>query len=110
MNVRKYRWSRHYESAEEELQALLHAKNIEAERWAASEYEDFKPHTHKLDKQLWCVEGSIEFTIDARKVTLQAGDALELPANTIHEAKAGFSGCVCYESPLTSNNPVIGVS
>lgn len=107
MTVRKYRWSRDYESAEEELIRLLDAKNITAERWVADEYEDFEYHTHTLDKQLWCVEGSIEFEISGQCISLQAGDALDLPSGTRHTAKAGFSGCVCYESPVLAANPSI---
>lgn len=105
MNLRKYRWSRDYESAEEELVRLLEAKKISAERWIGEEFEDFPTHKHKLDKQLWCVEGSIVFTINNKEITLQAGDTLDLPANTIHVAKAGFSGVVCYESP--TDNPIV---
>ena len=107
MILRKYRWSRDYESAEEELIAILAHKNIDAERWHADEYEDFPPHTHALDKRLWCVEGSIEFIIDDKSMWLQAGDAFELPSGTIHRAKAGFSGCVCYESPAQDKNPSV---
>jgi len=107
MKLRKYRWSRDYESAEEELVRMLAHKNITAERWIAEEYEVFSPHKHPLDKQLWCVEGSIEFIIAGKPIWLQAGDAFDLPAGTVHEAKAGFSGVVCYESPILSANPTI---
>ena len=99
MQLRKYRWSKDYESAEEELVHILAAKNIDAERWTGDEYEEYSPRTDKTDKRLWCVEGSIEFTIDSKKISLQAGDAFELPAGTTYQAIAGFSGVVCYESP-----------
>lgn len=107
MLLRKYRWSRDYESAEEELVRLLDAKRITAERWMGEEFEDYTAHKHPFDKQIWCVEGSIVFTIDNKEITLQAGDTLDLPADTIHTAKAGFSGVVCYESPVTADNPTI---
>lgn len=42
-------------------------------------------------------------------ISLQAGDALDLPAYTAHEAVAGLSGCVCYESPRTEENPTLRV-
>ena len=105
MILKKYRWSRDYESAEEELVRMLASKKIEAERWVGEEYEDFPARKHPLDKQLWCVEGSIEFKIDGKPLWLQAGDALDLPSGITHEAKAGFSGVVCYESPPLSRNP-----
>lgn len=105
MKLRKYRWSKTYESAEEELERLLQSKNIAAERWTADLGEIFEPHQHPQHKQLWCVEGTVVFTIDGKDISLQAGDALDLPANTVHQAVAGMSGCVCYESPPLSENP-----
>jgi len=99
MQVRKYRWSKHYESAEEELINLLAAKHIDAERWAADEMEIFDPHVHAEDHHIWCAEGSIIFTIDNQRISIQPGDTLDIPANTFHEAVAGISGCVCYEYP-----------
>lgn len=105
MHLRKYRWSRHYESAEEELQQLLKSKDITAERWTASEGQNFAPHQHPYDKQLWCAEGSIIFAVAGKHISLQPGDALDLPAGTEHEAIAGISGAVCYESHSSSEQP-----
>jgi quercetin dioxygenase-like cupin family protein len=102
MILRKYRWSRNYESAEEELVALLANKNVKATRWVGEEFEDFEQHEHEYDKQLWCVEGSIVVVINDKEITLQAGDTLDIPSGTDHKAKAGFSGVVCYESPCES--------
>ena len=98
MQIRKYRWSRDYESAEEELEQLFKHKHIKAERWHAQEYEQFDEHQHDYDKQLWCAEGSIIFTVAGKRISLQPGDALDLPAGTKHAATAGFTGAVCYES------------
>ena len=107
MKLRKYRWSKVYESAEEELMAYLNNKHIAAERWKAEAFEAFSPHKHPKDKQLWCAEGSIVFLIAGSKISLQAGDALDLPARMVHEATAGISGCVCYEFPRLSDNPAV---
>ncbi len=107
MILRKYRWSRHYESAEEELLGILKAKHIDAERWHAEEYEVFSTHKHALDKQLWCAEGSITFSINGVAMSLQTGDTLDLPAGIEHSAQAGISGCVCYEFPRIADNPSI---
>lgn len=107
MQIRKYRWSKHYESAEEELIDLLAARKIAAERWTAGGNESFAPHRHALDKTLWCADGSIIFMAAGKKFSLQPGDTLELPANTVHEATAGMFGAVCYESPETKLNPSV---
>lgn len=98
MILRKYRWSRHYESAEEELVEFLTAMGIKADRWILEEYEEFKPHKHNHDTHFWCAEGSIIFIVNGVEYSLQTGDSLDVPANTTFEAKAGFSGCVCYEA------------
>jgi quercetin dioxygenase-like cupin family protein len=104
MDLRKYRWSKDYESAEEELENLLAAMNITAERWTAKAGEAFAPHMNTLDKRLWCAEGSIVFTVNGKPISLQPGDALNLPKLTAHEALAGISGCTCYESPVPALN------
>jgi hypothetical protein len=98
MEVRKYRWSKVYESAEEELAALLRTKKISAERWVGEPSEVFASHAHPYDKTLWCAEGSIVFELNGIRISMQPGDTLDLPANTMHEASAGLGGCVCYES------------
>lgn len=98
MKLRKYRWSKVYESAEEELLAIMRTKNIEFERWIGEPAEVYEPHVHAYDKTLWCAEGSIIFEVDGQHVSMQPGDTLDMPANTMHEAVAGIGGCVCYES------------
>lgn len=101
MNVRKYRWSKHYESAEEELFSLLAAKNIQAERWTVAEMQPLERPVSDHDAQIWCAEGSIIFIVEGKRYSVQPGDTLELPANVPYEATAGISGCVCYEAPTT---------
>ncbi len=108
MQLRKYRWSSQYESAEEELVSLLNTKKITAERWTAEGGHEFAPHQHPHDKRLWCAEGSIVVTVlppHSKSISMQPGDTLDLPAGTPHSAVAGISGVVCYESPPPSQNP-----
>ncbi len=107
MILKKYRWSRDYESAEEELLQMFASKNITSQRWTAEGDEELAPRVHALDRKLWCAEGSIIFAIDGKKISLQAGDALDIPALAVHSALGGFSGCAIYESPVTSENPPI---
>ena len=103
MKLRKYRWSRDYESAEEELEEMLKRRKFDAQRWEADPAEDFPVQTDNFDKQIWCAEGSIVFTVTNangvnQQFSLQPGDALDLPANTPYSAAAGMTGAVCYES------------
>lgn len=78
---------------------LLAAKRIDAERWTAEPMEELEPQVSAHHTQLWCAEGSLVVTADGKRISLQPGDTLELPASTKYQATAGMSGCVCYEYP-----------
>jgi len=107
MDIQKYRWAKTYESGEHQLEGYLADHNIDAERWEADPGEEFEPHVHAKDKKLWCAEGSITFTIGDKTIALQVGDALDIPAYTMHSAIAGFMGCICYEFPHIADNPML---
>ncbi len=99
MELRKYRWSKDYESAEEELVQLFNVKNIESKIWHGEPAELFPVQTDDYDKTIWCAEGSLSVTANGGKaLSLQPGDALDVPAFTALESVAGINGCVCYES------------
>ncbi len=49
------------------------------------------PRVHALDRKLWCAEGSIIFTVDGKKISLQAGDALDIPAYIVHSALVPYT-------------------
>lgn len=101
MKPYKFRWSRVYESTEEELTALLTAKGVTAERWVAEEFHDFGEQLFDDDTTIYCAEGSLSFEIMGSTYAMQPGDGLKIPGNLSFTAKAGFSGCVCYEATNT---------
>jgi quercetin dioxygenase-like cupin family protein len=49
---------------------------------------------------IYVVEGSITFGLpqEGQRVTLNAGDRLELPASIVHDAVVGPQGVVCLEA------------
>ena len=100
MKPTKFRWSRVYESAEEELQHYLTAHKLQAERWEAPEFHEFTDYAFEQETIIFCAEGSLSFDMDGNTYALQPGDALRIPAHTGFVAQAGFSGCVCYESSI----------
>lgn len=100
MQLRKYRWSKDYESAEEALIDLLAQLKITANRWVADMGQSFDAQTLTTPRRLWCAEGSIVFTVNGQRFSLQTGDALDIPANTPHHAQTGLSGCACYEAVI----------
>lgn len=96
--IQKSRWSKVYESSEEELTDLLDAKGITAERWALEAYDQLEPRSHGEDTQLWCAEGSLSIVAGAQTISVQPGDTLRIPANLSYSATAGISGCGVYEA------------
>ena len=48
----------------------------------------FPPHSHPGEEIAYVIEGLLEYRLEGRPpVTLKAGEALFIPANTIHAAK-----------------------
>lgn len=98
MQPRKTRWSKVYESSEEELVHFLRSREITAKRWVADEFEQLPGRNLSTVTDIWLAEGSAKFTADSKNYSMQPGDAIHLPANTSLTIIAGMSGCVCYES------------
>ena len=98
MKIRKFRWSKVYESSEEELVELLKARKITTDRWTATEYEKLGKNTADDDITLWCAEGSFTLTVDHETISMQPGDAIQLPKGSEYEIDGGMFGTVCYQS------------
>ncbi|MFN2520411.1 MAG: cupin domain-containing protein [Candidatus Limnocylindria bacterium] len=66
--------------------------------WTSAAGDRFAIHEHPYTKVLYCVRGSIEFTLaDGTSLALSAGDRLTLQAGTRHGATVGADGCDCIE-------------
>lgn len=98
MTIQKFRWSKVYESSEEELVSLLHAKNVEAQRHALHATD--LPMTFELSgpKRLWCAEGSLTIGYSATTLSLQTGDAIKALAPTSITVRPGIAGTAFYLS------------
>lgn len=97
MRLEKFRWSKVYESSEEELKDLLLAMHIDATRMHVEEFEDLGGLNFQHDTTWWCADGSMTLTFAEKKFSLQAGDGLRIPANNAFTGTAGISGCTYYE-------------
>lgn len=102
MILRKFRWSRHYESAEEELITILETKHIVAKRWILESFDTTASSKRSYDMTLWCAEGSAVINAGGKNFSLQTGDALVIPADMASETTAGIAGVVCYEASLNT--------
>ncbi len=67
--------------------------------WSNGPFDNYSAHTHSYDKVIYVVQGSITFGLPElnQSLTLKAGDRLDLPAGTVHNANVGAEGVVCLE-------------
>jgi hypothetical protein len=100
MRLEKFRWSRVYESSEEELVDLLKTRGMTATRHHIEEFGDMGGLNFQQDTTWWCADGSMTLVFAEIKFSLQAGDSLRIPANNAFTGTAGISGCTYYEASL----------
>jgi quercetin dioxygenase-like cupin family protein len=65
--------------------------------WSNAPGDVYAEHSHSYEKVLYCVAGSITFTLRDRKLRLRTGDRMVLPPGTVHAAVVGPDGCTCIE-------------
>jgi quercetin dioxygenase-like cupin family protein len=65
--------------------------------WSNAPGDRYAEHAHPYEKLLYCVDGSITFTLRDGEIALAAGDRMVLPAGTPHGAVVGSRGCTCIE-------------
>ena len=80
-----------------DLMARLRTEADGCYAWSNSPGDVYVEHEHPYEKVLYCVAGSITFTLRDREVRLAAGDRMVLPPGTPHGAVVGPDGCSCIE-------------
>ena len=65
--------------------------------WSNGPGDRYAEHTHGYEKILYCVRGSITFTLPDGDLRLEPGDRMVLPPGTPHGAVVGRQGCSCIE-------------
>lgn len=98
MSIRKFRWSKVYESAEEELLLFLRNRSIKATRITAEGMGKQLQQRADHDTTLWCADGTLTVRAGTTSVSLQPGDAVHISARTTYDLEAGLFGFVCYLS------------
>lgn len=85
-----------------DLQRRLGDEGLAAGAWSNGPGDRYAAHEHGYDKVIVVVSGSIRFGLPGRgrSIDLAAGDRLELPAGTSHDALVGGSGVSCLEAHL----------
>jgi uncharacterized protein YjlB len=84
----------------QDLAERLRAEGLDASSWGNGPFDVYAAHAHGYDKVIVVTDGSIRFGLPSDGVTLDlvAGDRLELPAGTRHDASVGPDGVVCLEA------------
>jgi len=84
------------------LEARLRTEGLDPGAWSNGPHDRYAAHDHGYDKVLVCAAGSIRLGLPATGTSaeLRAGDRLELPAGTAHDASVGPDGVTCLEAHL----------
>lgn len=78
---------------------LLREEGLTPHWWSNEPGVRYAPHAHRYHKVLYCVAGSITFTLlpGGRAVALTPGRRLDLSPGTEHSAVVGPAGVTCVE-------------
>lgn len=98
MKLQKFRWSKVYESNEEELNQWLSARNIAAKRVSVEAFDSLESQGKDAETTIWCAEGSLTFGLEGATLSIQAGDGLRIPAKLPFSMNAGMVGYVLYQA------------
>ena len=82
--------------------ARMRDEGLEPGSWSNGPGDTYPAHEHAYDKVLVVARGSITFGLPERgeSFALRAGDRLDLPAGTAHDAHVGSEGVTCLEAHL----------
>jgi uncharacterized protein YjlB len=82
------------------LWRLMADEGLSPYSWSNGLHDTYSAHVHSYNKVIYVVQGSITFGLPelGQKLTLKAGDRLDLPAGTVHDAIVGAQGVVCLEA------------
>ena len=93
------RWANEMPFSEETALSEMENNTLNAYKWSNGPHVRYAEHTHHYHKVIYCVQGSIRFTLPdtERQIRLIQGDRLDLPAHTLHGAIVGAAGVTCLE-------------
>ena len=93
-------WTAPISTTESTLRQLCADERLNPYPWSNGPHDEYPAHTHSYAKIIYVVRGSITFGLpeSGQQLTLKAGDRLDLPANTVHDAVVGPQGVVCLEA------------
>ena len=96
------RWTSPDTPTKATLMQLCEQEGLSPYQWSNGPNDVYSAHKHSYDKVIYVVSGSITFGLpeDGREILLNAGDRIDLPAETVHNAVVGPQGVTCLEAHL----------
>ncbi|HVN14261.1 MAG TPA: cupin domain-containing protein [Anaerolineales bacterium] len=93
-------WTRSELPTEDTLRRLFSDEGLSPYMWSNAPLDVYDAHAHDYNKVIYVLQGSITFCLcgQDRELTLSAGDRLDLPAGTLHDATVGTQGVICFEA------------
>lgn len=95
-------------AASNDFARRLRVEGLRPSGWSNGPGDRYAAHAHEYDKVIVVERGSIRFGLRTadESIELAAGDRLELPAGTSHDALVGPEGVACLEAHLPSGSLV----
>jgi quercetin dioxygenase-like cupin family protein len=72
--------------------ATVHTPQLSATLYRYDAGSSWETHSHSQDQMTYVIEGSIDFVVDGRAVTLAAGQLAALPGGVPHSATVPHAG------------------
>ena len=93
-------WADSVSPTQSTLWQLMTDEGLNPYSWSNGPFDVYSAHSHSYNKVIYVVQGSITFGLPdlGKQLTLKAGDRLDLPAGTVHDAQVGAQGVVCLEA------------
>jgi uncharacterized protein YjlB len=93
-------WADSVTPTQSTLWQLMTDKGLTPYSWSNGPFDVYSAHSHSYNKVIYVVQGSITFGLPklGKQLALKAGDRLDLPAGTAHDAHVGAQGVVCLEA------------
>ena len=92
-------WANSVTPTQSTLWQLMTDEGLNPYSWSNGPFDTYSAHSHSYNKVIYVAQGSITFGLPelGKQLTLKAGDRLDLPAGTVHDAHVGAQGVVCLE-------------
>jgi len=86
---------------EADIRAAFEREGLSPRVWSNGPRDVYAAHEHPYHKVLYCLRGSIVFTLtdSGERLSLQPGDRLDIEPHTRHAAEVGPEGVTCMEAP-----------